>query len=120
APSPPAAPGAPAAVPADCPTGGVGPAFGPLLPSGFLLFVARRYSAAPVCHPLLSRSRAAPAVRSGARWVQQARLPPLFEPVALAADVHRGGVVQQPVEDRRRQDRIPKDAAPLPVALVAG
>src|SRR5947208_16960187 len=45
-------------------------------------------------------------------------LSPLFEPVAFAADVHRGRMVQQAIEDRGSDDRVAEDRAPFAVALV--
>src|SRR5262245_57317030 len=50
---------------------------------------------------------------------QQSRLASLLQSVTLAPDVERRRVVQQPVQDRRGDDRVAEDRAPLPVALVA-
>lgn len=47
-------------------------------------------------------------------------LPLLLEAVALAFDVQGGGMVQQPVEDGRRQDLVVEDLTPVDEALVGG
>src|SRR5580765_6446157 len=51
------------------------------------------------------------------QW-NQAGLASFLEPVTLAADVDRSGMVQQAVEDRGRDDRVTEDRAPFAVALV--
>ncbi len=43
-----------------------------------------------------------------------------LEAVRVAVDVHRGGMVQQPVQDGAGDDGVPKDLPPGPEALVAG
>ena len=48
----------------------------------------------------------------------QSGLASLFQPIALAADVNRRRVMQQPVQNRCRDDRVPKDRTPVSVALV--
>jgi len=52
--------------------------------------------------------------------VEDARLALLAEAIALPADVDGGGVVQEPVEDRRGEYLVGEDVAPVAVALVAG
>ena len=52
------------------------------------------------------------------RHGQQSGFTALLQPVTLAADVDRSGVVQQAVEDRRRDDRVAEDRSPIAVALV--
>ena len=52
------------------------------------------------------------------RRIEHARLALAFEPVALALDVDRRRVVQQPVQDRSCQHRIAEDVAPVHEALV--
>jgi len=58
------------------------------------------------------------SIRSCGR--RKATAPAVAEPIAVAADVDGGGVVQEPVEQGGGEDGIGKDLAPLPVALVAG
>jgi hypothetical protein len=43
--------------------------------------------------------------------------PPFFEPIAFAADVDGRRVMEQSVQDGRRDNRISEDAAPFAVAL---
>ena len=45
----------------------------------------------------------------------QAGFAAFLKPVTLAADVDRSGVVQQAVEDRRRDDRVAEDRSPFAV-----
>jgi len=54
------------------------------------------------------------------RTVAPARLAAVLQPVALAPNVDRRRVMQQPVQDRRRDDRIAEDRSPVPVAFVGG
>src|SRR5712691_12535613 len=42
------------------------------------------------------------------------------EPIAIALNDHRVAVVQEPVEDRRSEDVVAEDLAPLPDELVGG
>ena len=51
---------------------------------------------------------------------QEPRLALLLQPIALALDVDRRRVVEQPVEDRGRQDLVVEDLTPVQEALVAG
>src|ERR1700753_2736046 len=46
--------------------------------------------------------------------------PPFLQAIAFSANVDRRRMVQQPVQDRRSNDRVPEDAAPFPIALVTG
>ena len=52
------------------------------------------------------------------RQRNQAGFAALLEPVTLAANVQRGGMMQQPIQDRRRDNRIAEDGTPFAVALV--
>ncbi len=54
------------------------------------------------------------------RTRQESGSSPVLQPVALSANVDRRRVVQQPVQDRGRDDRIAEDRAPIAVALVRG
>jgi hypothetical protein len=49
----------------------------------------------------------------------QPRLELLAEPVALPLNVNGGGVMEQPIQNRRRDDRIAKHLALGPEALIA-
>jgi hypothetical protein len=51
---------------------------------------------------------------------QQSNPTPILQPIALAADVDRGRVVQQTGEDSRRDDGLSEDRAPVAVTLIAG
>jgi hypothetical protein len=52
------------------------------------------------------------------RW-HQAGLAPILQPVALAANVDGRRVMQQqPVQDRRGDDRIAENRSPVPLAFV--
>ena len=50
----------------------------------------------------------------------QSGLAAVLQPVAFATDVDCRGVMQQPVQDRRGDDRIAKNRSPVSVALVRG
>ncbi len=50
----------------------------------------------------------------------QSRLPLLAEPVRLAFDVDRGGVMEEPIEDRAGDHRIAEHLAPRAKTLIAG
>lgn len=52
----------------------------------------------------------------GARW--QPRLLLLAEPIAVSLDVEDVGVVQQPVQHRGGDDRVPQDVSPFDEAFV--
>ncbi len=56
----------------------------------------------------------------GWRSAQDAGATLLFQAIALTLDVERRRVVQQPVEDRRRQHLVVKYLAPIHEALIAG
>jgi len=51
---------------------------------------------------------------------QQTGAPAVLQPVALAADVDRRRVVRQAIQDRRGDDRVAEDRAPLAITLVRG
>ena len=65
-------------------------------------------------------------VRSGSNrfWVlrfrrrEQSSFKSLFEPITFSANVHRGRVMQQAVEDPGRDDRVAEDRTPLAIAFV--
>ena len=44
----------------------------------------------------------------------------LFQPIALAANVDRRRVMQQPLQDRRSDDRIAEDRSPIPITSRLG
>ena len=47
-------------------------------------------------------------------------LPPFFQAVAVAFDVNRGAVVENPIQHRRSDHMVAEDLSPLPVGLVRG
>jgi ATP dependent DNA ligase domain len=53
------------------------------------------------------------------RW-HQPGLAAILQPVALTPNVDRRRVMQQPVQDRRRDDRIAEDRSPISVTFVRG
>src|SRR5580658_7975472 len=52
------------------------------------------------------------------RQRNQPSLAALFEPVTLAANIHRARMMQQSVEDRCRDDRVAENGTPFAVAFV--
>src|SRR5215469_11761040 len=53
----------------------------------------------------------------GARW-HQSCFPTIFQPIAFATDVDGRRVMEQPVQDRGRNNRIAKDGTPVGIAFV--
>ena len=66
------------------------------------------------------RNRPAFSFREGFWPAQQTSPPFLLEPVTLAFDVQRSGMMQQTVQYGRGQDVVVEDLAPVQKALVAG
>ena len=60
------------------------------------------------------------AARSCSRGGTQSRLAAVFQPIALPTDVDGRRVMQQPIQNRGRDDWIAEDRSPVPVALVRG
>src|SRR5579871_5299973 len=63
--------------------------------------------------------------RGGSRLVlrrlgrgQKSGFSAFFEPIAFAANVHGCRVMQQPIQDGGRDDRVTEDSTPLAIALV--
>ena len=54
------------------------------------------------------------------RGLEESCLPLLSQSIALAFDIDRDGMVEEPVENRRGDNRIPEDLAPGAEALIAG
>lgn len=47
-------------------------------------------------------------------------LPPFFQAVAVAFDVNRGAVVENPIQHRRSDHMVAEDLAPLAIGFVRG
>ena len=58
--------------------------------------------------------------RSRRRRLDHPRLQLVLQPIRIASDADRRGVVQNPVEDRAGDHPVPEDVTPAPEALVAG
>ena len=101
-------------VDADCPLN-ADPVCPPLSP---ITLSADRWGG---CPRIAGEARGTQLLRLGlGRRPEQPRPPFLLEPVALALDVIRRRVLQEPVEDRRGEDVVLEDLSPVEEALVAG
>ena len=51
---------------------------------------------------------------------KESLLPPFFQAVAVAFDVNRRTVMEDPIQHRRSDHMVAEDLSPLPVGLVRG
>ncbi len=58
--------------------------------------------------------------RGADRGLEEPRLPLLPQAIALAFNIDRDGMMEEPIENRRGDDGIPEDLAPGAEALITG